>query len=215
MLACLQYQSDTGMMPDWTVEDPSRYPQCIVRLQFWGCEAWSMAAAARADLGHCWPYYQDMEVTYCPDWETDPELIQAGVVWPGTDRFLSYAFNARVKAYFPTLDTDWYMPGVEDHALDPEQFAEPAATLYFMDSRSGYPGSYINPPFWAFTFTHWPDPPYPGDSGGCETFYPSRRHFGNFNAAFMDGHAATCEHDEYYDVGPDSKSIRYWGIYAN
>ena len=97
-----------------------------------------------------------------------------------------------------------------------EQFAEPGATLYFMDSRSGYQGSYINPPFWVYTVTHWPNPPNPGPTGGWwETFYPSRRHFGNFNAAFMDGHAATCEHDEYYDVAMGSRSIRYWGIYAD
>ena len=215
ILACLQYHTDTERMPDWTTSPG--YPGSVVRLHFWGCEGWGYNYAAREDLGHCWPYYMDSDVAYCPDFDADPELRQAGVVWPNTDKFLSYAFNARTQNQFDGVHSSWYNSSpVDEGALAPEQFAEPSATIYFMDSRSGYQGSYVNPPFWAYTVSHWPEPPNPGPTGGWwETPYPSRRHLGNFNAAFMDGHAANCDHDEYYDVAIDSKSIRYWGIYAN
>ena len=48
---------------------------------------------------------------------------------------------------------------------------------------------------------------------GCEWWekqHPSRRHSGDFNAAFLDGHAETVNFEEYYDIGPLSTSFKYW-----
>ena len=220
VLACLMYYNATDLMPQRWVENPDLYPRTPIHFQFWGAEMWGYSVstgwgpAARGDLGCTWPYYQVEALGYCPDWESDPELIQGGVVWPGTSTFLSYAFNARTQIEFATLESDYTTPGgvVSGRALTPEQFVQPASVLYFMDSRSGYQGSYVIPPYWAYTYMFWPDTPSPS---WWNTWYPSQRHLGNFNAAFMDGHAQTCEFDEYYDVGPvsESRSVRYWGIY--
>jgi prepilin-type processing-associated H-X9-DG protein len=94
----------------------------------------------------------------------------------------------------------------------PEYFAEPGNTLWFMDSASGYAGNYVEPPMWAEVYNTWPDTRSPH---WWQTYHPSRRHMGNFNGAFLDGHAINCKFETYYDVGPFSSSARYWGSWEN
>ncbi len=218
VLACLMYYEEISLMPDWTVQNPALYPGfgSNVIHAFWGAPGWGYSFAASHELGLTYPFYSDPDVLFCPDWEKDPELVEANNVWPNTGNYISYAFNARTQNKFDSIDSDWYGSGIgSDLAVKPEQFVNPSKTLYFLDSKSGYQGNYVNPPFWAYTYTVWPNPG-PGQ-GWWEIPYASDRHMGNFDAAFMDGHGERCHFDEYYDVRPSSqsRSVEYWGLYLD
>ena len=90
-------------------------------------------------------------MAYCPEWESDPELIQAGVVWPGTSTFLSYAFNARTQLKFATLESGFVAPFVtlggvvSGRALTPEQFVQPAVRALLHGQQERPPGLVCDP----------------------------------------------------------------------
>ena len=206
-IACVMYTTDDRTMPRWWVEDPATYPYCRVHLPFFGCEGWGYQFEARADLGSVWPYYENEDVSFCPDWDKDPELVYAEADWPGCGPGLSYGFNLFAQWVF-TNPYVGHTGGDYTKRLSPNEC--PPKMLWFMDTRSGYQGNYVEPPFWSDMYNYWPDN-QPG-AEWWETCHPSERHSGNFNAAFIDGHAETVTIEQYYDTTneQDSTSFEYW-----
>jgi len=96
------------------------------------------------------------------------------------------------------------------------RFSDPANTLYFMDSSSGYP-SYIHPACWSTLLNPainpgWTCDAYPDAQPTTEWWNimgPSMRHNGGFNAGWVDGHAKWCDPGTYYDCG-NPASCAYW-----
>ena len=94
------------------------------------------------------------------------------------------------------------------------QFDDPANTIYFCDSSSGYP-SELWPPCWsadlgtpgAAVCDSYPEPYRP--ERWWYTMAPSMRHNGGFNAGWVDGHAKWCDIDTYYKCD-DAVSCSYW-----
>lgn len=210
VMSCLMYLEEHGRIPNpWA--EPG-YPSSIVRFQFFGVEQWSYSAPARGDLGLTYNYHHNLDVQFCPDWESDRELIQAGAIWPGTETGLSYSFNTLTRHYFADPAGGWYSGSGPGHEIRrPEELAEPSATLWFMDGADGYAGNYIEPPTWPSVYNYWP-----GVAPGAmwwETHRPSQRHMGNFNSSFLDGHVEHTPYEIYYDIGADSISARYWGSF--
>lgn len=204
-LACMMYVMEDKTMPRWWVEDPNTYPYCRVHLPFCGFEGWCFGG--KPELGSVWPYYENEKVSYCPDWDKDPELVMAEQIWPGCGPGLSYGFNVFAQHEFTDPYAGW--PAVDQTAtLSPYSFSRPSNMLWFMDSRSGYPGDYVEPPFWERVQNSWPDDMYSNE--WWINTYPSERHLGDFNAAFLDGHAEMVTIEKYYDTGPDNSSFRYW-----
>ena len=211
VLGCLMYYQDTGRLPAWWAEPG--YPAAPVHLPFFGVEGWGYSAPARVELGSVWPYYQNDDAAFCPDWESDPELIQAGVIWPGTQKGLSYGFNTLVTGRYDSPYSGYAGSIPNSVPPVPDYFDEPGNTLWFMDSASGYAGNYIEPPMWPEIYNFWPNVP-PGHEW-WETMRPSQRHMGNFNSSFLDGHVEHTPFEIYYDVGHASSSARYWGSWGN
>ena len=212
VLACLMYYQDTGRLPAWWAEPG--YPSAPVHLPFFGVEGWGYGFPARVELGSVWPYYQNDDAAFCPDWESDPELIQAGVIWPGTQKALSYGFNTLIN-FDGLFDSPYsgYAGAIPNSVpAVPDYFNEPGNTLWFMDSACGYAGNYILPPMWPEIYNFWPGIPSPH---WWQTHHPSQRHMGSFNSSFLDGHASHTPFELYYDVGPASPSARYWGSWDN
>ena len=211
VLACLMYYQDTGRLATWWAEPG--YPAAPVHLPFFGVEGWGYSAPARVELGSVWPYYQNDDAAFCPDWESDPELIQAGVIWSGTQKGLSYGFNHLVLGRFdsPYSGNVGYISGSTPPA-SPDYFNEPSNTLWFMDSASGYACNNVEPPMWPGVYDFWPGTRSPH---WWQTYHPSQRHMGSFNSSFLDGHASHTPFELYYDVGPASPSARYWGSWDN
>lgn len=210
-LACMMYYESYKMMPAWVWVGPE------VRMPFHGVEAWAYSADVRPDLGLVWPFYAEERSSYCHDWEEDEALAYTKELWPGTEKGLSYAFNIRVQFHFSSFEPGGgmgTMSNIDGGSVGPEGFRNPSSTLHFMDSASGYVAPWLAPPYWAEIYSSWPDAP---GASWWETYHPSQRHMGDFNAAFLDGHVARCDFDKYYDLGAvsSSKSVEYWGIYTD
>jgi len=117
------------------------------------------------------PYVGNEDILVCPDWQKDPQR----------HRFQSYGWNQAISGV--TIE----IPAGSDYqssALSDTSFENPAAYMMLADQKSiySYPYGYIYPRSW-----YW------------DLYPPSDRHFGNCNAAYCDGHAAS---------GPVSK---FWG----
>ena len=205
-LACVMYIMDDQEMPRWWVEDPATYPACTVHLPFWGAPGWGYGYQAQEQLGSTWPYYQTEKLGFCPNWEDDPELVQGEEIWPGTGSALSYGFNLFTQH---TYSDPYAGHAAWTGGARTDSFKSMGQMLWFMDSKSGYAGNYVEPPFWSGVYDYYPDLLRPG-AEWWEPPYPSRRHRGDFNAAFVDGHAETVTFEQYYDLGADSSSFRYW-----